>query len=232
MSRIAMLRITILALASLIVGCSKEGPVAAGGPQKEPSTPNLLANADWEQDSTVGWTVPAPNRGNDVPGWADPETTGEQFRGGAKSLQLGPIESKEGESSQVVQQTVAVKGGKVWIDGWVRFEGKKRGATGKVRAGIQYAFQAGDEAVGTLFVWTGPVGAEFPADEGIVSLSLAQAEKTSWQQLPYHTMEELAAKGLNLSKPPDQVTVLLWLQVEGPATGQAWFDDIVVKEAK
>ncbi len=227
-----MLRIAILALASLAVGCSKEGPVAAGAPQREPSTPNLVTNGDWEQDSTVGWTVPAPNRGNDVPAWTDPETTGEQFRGGEKSLRLGPIDSREGESSQVAQQTVSVKGGKVWLDGWVRFEGKKSGATGKVRAGIQYTFQAGEEAVGTLFAWTGPVGAEFPADDGIVSLPLARAEKTPWQQLPHHTMEELAARGLKLAKPPDQVTVVLWLQVEGPATGQAWFDDLVVKETK
>ncbi|MEK7866123.1 MAG: hypothetical protein AAB434_05525, partial [Planctomycetota bacterium] len=115
---------------------------------------------------------------------------------------------------------------------WVRFEGKKRGGDGRVRAGIQIQYHIGEEVLGNLFATVGPPGGEFPPDEGMLALTLGREEKSSWYQLPYHTTEELDVKGLKLEKTPTQVTVLLWLQVEGTAEGKAWFDDLVVKEVK
>ena len=226
-----MLRSVILALVLLSAGCSKEPPAAPGKPMQEPSTPNLLVNGDLEADNFAGWEY-SPNRYEDVIAWSDATTEAGAFRTGARSAKLGPIDSKGGESSQCLIQTVEVHSSKIWIDGWVRFEGKKRGGDGRVRAGIQIQYHIGEEVLGNLFATVGPPGGEFPPDEGMLALTLGREEKSSWYQLPYHTTEELDVKGLKLEKTPTQVTVLLWLQVEGTAEGKAWFDDLVVKEVK
>ncbi|GEM_PF-4722118 len=227
-----MLRSAILALALLSAGCSKEAPAPPGKPLQEPSTPNLLANGDLEADNLAGWEY-RPNQHDDVTAWSDAETEAAAFRAGARSARLGPIDAKGGESSQCLVQTVDLQSSRIWIDGWVRFEGKKRGGDGRIRAGIQVQYHIGqDEVLGNLFATLGPPGGEFPPDEGMFALTLGREEKSSWCQLPYHTTEELAAKGLKLAKAPTQVTILLWLQVEGAAEGRAWFDDLVVKEMK
>ncbi|MBI4614326.1 MAG: hypothetical protein HY720_12000 [Planctomycetes bacterium] len=227
-----MLRSAILALALLVAGCSKEAPAPPGKPISEPSTPNLLVNGDLEVDGLVGWEY-RPNRHDDVVAWSDAVAEAAAFRTGTLSAKLGPIDSKGGESSQCLVQTVDVTTSRIWIDGWVRFEGKKRAGDGRVRAGIQVQYHIGqDEVLGNLLGVIGPPGGEFPPDTGMLALTLAKEEKSSWCQLPYHTTEELAVKGLTLSKAPTQVTLLLWLQVEGAAEGKAWFDDLVVKEMK
>lgn len=227
-----MLRTAILALVLITAGCSKEPPAPPGKPMQEPSTPNLLVNGDLEAENTAGWEY-SPNRHEDVIAWSDATSESAAFRTGTYSAKLGPIDSKAGESSQCLSQTVEVTTSKIWIDGWVRFEGKKRGGDGRVRAGIQVQYHIGrDEVLGNLFATVGPPGGEFPPDEGMLALTLGREEKSSWYQLPYHTTEELDVKGLKLAKTPAQVTVLLWLQVEGQAEGKAWFDDLVVKEMK
>lgn len=226
-----MFRAAILTLVLLIGGCSKEPPAAPGKPMEEPSTPNLLVNGDLEADNLGGWEYRA-NRAEDVIAWGDAETESAAFRAGARSVRLGPIDSKGGESSQCLVQTVDVTTEKIWIDGWVRFEGKKRGGDGRARAGIQVEYLDGEAPLGGLFASVCPPGGEFPPDEGMLSLTLGKGEKTPWYQLPYHSTAELAVKGLKLAKAPNRVTVVLWLHVEGAAEGKAWFDDLVVKEIK
>lgn len=221
----------LIVLTLALASCSKEGPAAPGKPLQEPSTPNLLANGDLEVDSIAGWTY-SPNRHDEVVAWEDADTESAGFRAGARSARLGPIDQKGGESSQSLMQTVEVSTDKLWIDGWVRFEGRRRGGDGRVRAGIQFQFLEGDEVLGNLFTEVVPPGVEFPPDEGIFVLTLGREEKSPWLQIPYHTTEELAAKGLKLAKAPNRVTVILLLQVEGTAEGKAWFDDLVVKEIR
>ncbi len=226
-----MRRTAILVLTLIACGCSKEPPAPPGKPMQEPSTPNLLTNYDLESDTIMGWEY-SSGRDEGIITWGEAEADSAVNRSGTRSARLGPIDSKSGESSQTLMQSVEVSTDKIWIDGWVKFEGKKRGGDGRVRAWIQVQFVAGDEVLGNMLAMVLPPGGEFPPDEGMLALTLGKEEKSPWYQLPYHSTEELAVKGLKLAKTPTRVTVILGLEVQGAAEGKAWFDDLVVKEMK